>query len=99
MASAQVHAPAVGQRKTSMVGEVEDAPSVQSSPNNVNVGGDSVLSIDGKVCVHCSRANPKEANYCNGCGRKLLSIPICPKCGNSNPEGSGFCKRCGFALA
>jgi ribosomal protein L40E len=100
MASAQIGAPQEQQQQKHMpvIRKVDQAPSVQNSLTNS--GNEEIaMTVTEKVCLQCSRANPKEARFCNGCGSKLPSTPICSKCGNSNPEGSAFCNKCGFALA
>ncbi len=100
MASAQADVPQEQQQQkhTPLIGKFDQAPYVQNSPNKRGKE-EMVVTVTEKVCLQCSRVNPQEARFCNGCGTKLLSTPVCSKCGNSNPEGSSFCNKCGFALA
>jgi len=53
-------------------------------------------SESGIPCPDCNQHNPKNAKFCNGCGRKLEFI--CTKCGKQNPLNSSFCNQCGYTL-
>jgi hypothetical protein len=47
-------------------------------------------------CPTCQRENPKEARFCNGCGRPLDRA--CAACGHANPSDASFCSACGAGL-
>ena len=47
-------------------------------------------------CPTCQRENPKEARFCNGCGRPLDRA--CAACGHTNPSDASFCSACGAGL-
>jgi ribosomal protein L40E len=50
----------------------------------------------GIPCPNCKQQNPKNSQFCNGCGSKLLQI--CSKCKQSNPIDASFCSKCGSQL-
>ena len=50
----------------------------------------------GIPCPNCNQQNPKNSQFCNGCGSKLLQI--CSKCNQSNPIDASFCSKCGSQL-
>src|SRR5688500_17812655 len=51
----------------------------------------------GISCPQCGIQNPKNAQYCNGCGAQLLQM--CSNCKRLNPIGSSFCNKCGSNLS
>lgn len=59
-----------------------------------------------RVCPDCGAQVPANAQFCNGCGRKLESLTaetpqrqlFCPECGGKLDEGSVFCPNCGHKL-
>ena len=51
---------------------------------------------DKTVCPYCNHINPKEAKYCNHCGKELSME--CPFCHKKNPIGSTYCSNCGEKL-
>jgi class 3 adenylate cyclase/tetratricopeptide (TPR) repeat protein len=48
-------------------------------------------------CPGCGQANPPAAQFCGGCGARL--VVLCAGCRASNPPGNRFCHQCGAALA
>jgi len=48
------------------------------------------------TCPSCKRQNPREANFCVGCGVRLAES--CASCGAVLPRGSRFCYRCGISV-
>ena len=49
------------------------------------------------TCSGCGQANPPAAQFCGGCGARLIAA--CPACRAPNPPGNRFCHQCGAALA
>ncbi|MDI9618428.1 zinc ribbon domain-containing protein [Methanothermobacter sp.] len=49
------------------------------------------------VCVNCGAENPKDSNFCSGCGRHLKR-KICVRCGTENADDAVYCRRCGMKL-
>ncbi len=47
-------------------------------------------------CQACRRENPKDARFCNGCGRALERG--CSVCGHPNPADASFCSACGAGI-
>jgi class 3 adenylate cyclase/tetratricopeptide (TPR) repeat protein len=47
-------------------------------------------------CPSCQRANPRDAHFCNGCGKPLARG--CVSCGRENPADASFCAGCGAKL-
>ena len=47
-------------------------------------------------CPSCKTTNPKNANYCLSCGRKLLLT--CYECGTDLPVEARFCINCGVQV-
>src|SRR6516225_11302492 len=48
-------------------------------------------------CAKCTRDNPGDAQFCQGCGARLELI--CPTCATANGLDAKFCKKCGTHLA
>jgi class 3 adenylate cyclase/tetratricopeptide (TPR) repeat protein len=48
------------------------------------------------ACPGCQRANPDDAAFCAGCGRKLARV--CPACERENDADARFCNGCGRRL-
>ena len=48
------------------------------------------------ICPHCGAENPRNARFCNNCGRPLPRV--CANCGTVNPPGARFCNQCGMPL-
>jgi len=48
------------------------------------------------TCSGCGQANPAAAQFCGGCGARLVAV--CTACQASNPPGNRFCHQCGGAL-
>jgi class 3 adenylate cyclase/tetratricopeptide (TPR) repeat protein len=48
------------------------------------------------ACPTCERANPDDAAFCAGCGRKLARV--CPACERENAADARFCNGCGQPL-
>ena len=48
------------------------------------------------LCAKCSKYNPADASFCEGCGAKLELV--CPTCKAPASPGSRFCKKCGTAI-
>ncbi|HEY7040653.1 MAG TPA: adenylate/guanylate cyclase domain-containing protein [Methylomirabilota bacterium] len=48
------------------------------------------------TCPGCGQTNPAGAQFCGGCGTRLVAV--CPACRTSNPPGNRFCHQCGGAL-
>jgi len=48
------------------------------------------------TCSGCGQANPPAAQFCGGCGARLVAA--CPTCQAPNPPGNRFCHQCGGAL-
>jgi ribosomal protein L40E len=46
-------------------------------------------------CPTCKYENPKNAKYCNGCGKVLPMETACRSCGHENPKDATFCNQCG----
>jgi len=46
-------------------------------------------------CPFCNDENPPGAEFCAGCGKKLLKMTQCPSCGAGVVEGKKFCYKCG----
>lgn len=47
----------------------------------------------GSNCSQCGRRNPRNAQFCNGCGSQLLQM--CSNCMRLNPTDASFCNKCG----
>lgn len=45
------------------------------------------------LCPTCSRSNPEEAKFCEGCGQGL--VRFCPECERENRVQVQFCPGCG----
>lgn len=48
-------------------------------------------------CSQCGVQNPKNAQFCSGCGSQLLQV--CSNCKKLSPIGSSFCNNCGSQLS
>jgi tetratricopeptide (TPR) repeat protein len=48
------------------------------------------------TCSGCGQANPADAQFCGGCGARL--VVVCPGCQVPNPPGNRFCHQCGGPL-
>jgi len=48
------------------------------------------------TCSGCGQANPADAQFCGGCGARLVAV--CPGCQVANPPGNRFCHQCGGPL-
>ncbi|MGB9838064.1 zinc ribbon domain-containing protein [Methanothermobacter sp.] len=49
------------------------------------------------ICRNCGAENPKDSNFCSGCGRRL-NREICVRCGTENADNAIYCRRCGMKL-
>jgi class 3 adenylate cyclase/tetratricopeptide (TPR) repeat protein len=49
------------------------------------------------LCPRCHRETPTDAEFCPGCGSRLLVD--CAKCGTPNGPDHNYCKKCGRPLA
>lgn len=50
---------------------------------------------EGKACPHCGKKNPKDAKFCNSCGKPFEEKKECPYCHQENPSTAKFCSHCG----
>jgi len=48
------------------------------------------------TCSACGQANPGPAQFCGGCGARLVAV--CPSCQAANPPDNRFCHQCGGTL-
>jgi class 3 adenylate cyclase/tetratricopeptide (TPR) repeat protein len=48
------------------------------------------------TCPRCQQDNPKESNFCTGCGARL--VLSCASCGTDIQRDSRFCSHCGHGV-
>ena len=46
-------------------------------------------------CVHCGKASPSHAKFCQYCGKELNRPLYCINCGSKLVASSKFCSNCG----
>lgn len=91
--SAQEKAPVASDTFNYVAHETKDG--VKTLARAVKDGFEADQSV---ICPHCSKVNPTDAAFCNGCGASLNQEKTCSRCGRKNPGDSEFCNGCGSKL-